>query len=111
MGFAKMHVFRYSRRPGTPAADRADQVPAPVSAARSARMLDLAARMRRQQAARHVGTDELVLVQYPGRGVSGGLFDVLVDEGLPLDALVRVRPHAVGADGILDARSSTIIKA
>ena len=50
MGFSRMHVFRYSRRPGTPAAARPDQVPAEVSAARSEQMLRLAARMRANQA-------------------------------------------------------------
>ena len=106
MSFSRMHVFRYSRRPGTPAAARTDQVSAPVSARRSERMLKLAARMRHAQAMRCVGGDELVVVQYPGRGVSGGLFDVLVDDSIPVDALVRVRVRGVLEDGTLDARSN-----
>jgi threonylcarbamoyladenosine tRNA methylthiotransferase MtaB len=73
-------------------------------------MLELAGRMRLEQATRHVGHEELVLVQHRGRGVSAGLFDVLVDETLPLDELVRVTPTAVLDDGTLDARTSTIIK-
>ena len=106
MSFSRMHVFRYSRRPGTPAAARTDQVSAPVSARRSERMLELAARMRHAQAMRCVGGEELVVVQYPGRGVSGGLFDVLVDDSIPVDALVRVRVRGVLEDGTLDARSN-----
>ena len=106
MGFSRMHVFRYSKRPGTPAAARGDQVSPEVSAKRSARMLALAARMRRDQAARHVGADELVVVQDVGHAVSGGLFDVVVDDALPLDALVHVRVRGVTDDGILDARSA-----
>lgn len=109
MGFSRMHVFRYSRRPGTPAAARPDQVPAEVSAARSEQMLRLAARMRANQARERVGADELVVVQRPGAGVSGGLFDVLVDDDLPVDELVRVRIRAAQADGTLDGRTSTII--
>lgn len=104
MAFSKMHVFRYSRRPGTPAAARDDQVEASVSSARSAQMLALASRMRHEQAARRMGREELVVVQYPGRGVSGGLFDVLVDEAYPLDSLVRVQVNSVLPDGTLDAR-------
>ncbi|MBP3894802.1 MAG: MiaB/RimO family radical SAM methylthiotransferase [Atopobiaceae bacterium] len=110
MGFSRMHVFKYSKRPGTPAAARDDQVDAKVSAERSGRMLALADDMRRAEAARHVGHEELVVVQYPGRGVSGGLFDVLVDEAYALDDLVRVRVHRMEPDGTLDARSSSIIK-
>ena len=104
MAFSKMHVFRYSKRPGTPAAARDDQVDPHVAARRSEQMLQLAARMRHDQAARCVGKSELVVVQYPGRGVSGGLFDVLVDDALPIDALVRVQVRSVLDDGTLDAR-------
>ena len=106
MRFARMHIFRYSKRPGTPAAARKDQVPPNVAASRSDRMHALAARMRHEQAARHVGLDELVVVQDRGKGVSGGLFDVLVDESLPLDALVRVRVREVLPDGTLVVRDS-----
>lgn len=101
MRFAKMHVFRYSRRPGTPAADFPDQVAPHVMAARGARMRELAGRMRRDEAAGLVGMDDLVVVQYPGRGVSGGLFDVRVPEEVPLDTLLPVRLSEVLPDGTL----------
>jgi threonylcarbamoyladenosine tRNA methylthiotransferase MtaB len=65
--------------------------------------------MRASQARERVGADELVVVQRPGAGVSGGLFDVLVDDDLPVDELVRVRIRATQADGTLDGRTSTII--
>jgi len=39
ISFSRLHVFRYSPRPGTPAARFPDQVPAPISAARSDAML------------------------------------------------------------------------
>ena len=109
MAFSRMHVFRYSRRPGTPAADRADQVPATTIARRSEQMLKLAARMRTDQARARVGKDELVVVQRVGAGVSGGLFDVLVDDDLPVDALARVSICAAREDGTLDGRTSSII--
>ena len=93
--FARMHVFRYSRRPGTPAAAMDGQVSAPVSAQRSRRARELAARMRREEAAALAGTEDLVVVQAPGRAVSGGLFDVSVDPALPTGSLVRVRLRAL----------------
>ena len=104
MHFAKMHVFRYSRRPGTPAATMPDQVSASVSADRSRRMRALADAMRRQNASAAIGKQDLVLVQSPGRAVSGGLYDVLVDDRIPVDYLVRVTPHAILESGFLDAR-------
>ena len=105
MRFSRMHVFRYSKRPGTPAAARADQVYPHIIAARSERMLQLARDMRMACAREHLAQEELVVVQYPGRGVSGGLFDVLVDEAYEVDELVRVRVRSVRDDGTLDARS------
>ncbi len=101
MGFAKMHVFRYSRRPDTPAATMPDQVDPHVSAARSRQARGLADSMRRDAAGRLVGSEDLAVVQYPGRAVSGGLFDVLVDEDVPVDSLVRVRFVDVRDDATL----------
>ncbi|MDO4849826.1 MAG: tRNA (N(6)-L-threonylcarbamoyladenosine(37)-C(2))-methylthiotransferase MtaB [Coriobacteriia bacterium] len=101
MRFAKMHIFRYSRRPGTPAADFPDQVEPQVMAERSRRAHELASRMRAQEAARLVGHEDLVVVQYPGRAVSGGLFDVKVDPSVPLDTLLPVRFSGVEPDGTL----------
>ena len=101
--FAKMHVFRYSRRPGTPAAAMEGQVAPEVMAQRSRAMRELAHGMRRAYAASLVGTSQLVLVERAGRGVSGGLVDVLVDPGHEGE-LVRATPHAAGGD-VLDARA------
>ena len=101
MRFAKMHVFRYSKRPGTPAATMSGQVPPSASAARSRQARDLADRLRREEASRLVGTDDLVVVQYPGRAVSGGLFDVSVDPSIPLDSLVRVHFSSLTEAGVL----------
>ena len=105
MRFAKMHIFRYSRRPGTPAAEFPDQVAPQTMAERSRRAHELAARMRAQEAARLVGHEDLVVVQYPGRAVSGGLFDVRVDPAVPLDTLLPVRFVDVEEDGTLVASS------
>ena len=44
VGYDNAFVFRYSRRPGTPAADMAEQVPEPVKAERNARILEVTAR-------------------------------------------------------------------
>jgi len=46
IGFAKAHVFTYSKRPGTRACDFPDQVPAAVKTARSKQMLALAGKTR-----------------------------------------------------------------
>ena len=90
MRFAKMHVFRYSRRPGTAAASMPNQLDAHASAERSRRARELADEMRLERARALVGEKDLVVVQYPGRGITGGLFDALVDPTYPVDSLVPV---------------------
>lgn len=99
MGFSRMHVFRYSKRPGTPAATADDQVDPHVMAERSARARELARDLRAREASRLVGMDDLVCVQAPFRGVSGGLFDVTLDAEAPVDAVVPVRVTGVSPDG------------
>ena len=95
MEFARMHVFRYSRRPGTPAAQYEGQVAPETMARRSEAMRDLARRIRLRCMEGLLGTCEDVLVQSPGRAVSEGLFDVAVDESLPVGEFARVRFEAL----------------
>ena len=104
MRFSNMHVFRYSRRPGTPAATMPGQVDPHVSAERSRRARALADRMRLAEARALVGEKDLVVVQYPGRGVTGGLFDALVDPSIPVDSLVPVVLTGVDDNATLTTR-------
>ena len=99
MAFARMHVFRYSPRPGTPAAIAPAQVDAPTSSARARRLRMLSQRMRSEAASAHDGERDVVLVQSKGRAVSSHLFDVMVDESLPIGSLVEVRLSSI--DGSL----------
>ena len=46
IGFLDMHVFAYSPRPGTPAADFPDPIPPPVKHARSAALIGVRDRLR-----------------------------------------------------------------
>lgn len=109
-GFAKMHVFRYSRRPGTPAATMEGQVAPEVAAQRSRAMRELASRLRSDFVASLVGTEQLVLVERGSRGVTGGLVEVLVDECHD-GQLIRVSPASLAGAGVLDARGCRIIGA
>ncbi len=99
--FSHMHVFRYSKRPGTPAATMDNQVGALVAAHRSAQAQELSQRMRLAEAQALVGADDLVVVQAPGVGITGGLFDARLDETVPVDSLVPVRIASVGEDATL----------
>ena len=67
MGFAQAYSFKYSARPGTPAAKLCEQVPDEVKSQRLARLQE---RLKTQQAsfnARCVGRTLPVLFEKPGR--------------------------------------------
>lgn len=91
MAFARMHVFRYSKRPGTPAAVAKGQVPPPVSAQRSARMRTLAQAMQRAHLSLCDGVEDYVVVQDPGVAIDSYLHEVRVDPRLAMGAWERVR--------------------
>ena len=64
--FSKIHVFRYSKREGTPAAKRADQVAPEVKADRAKRLEALGTKLRADDFAARKGTVEYVLVETDG---------------------------------------------
>jgi tRNA-2-methylthio-N6-dimethylallyladenosine synthase len=99
-------VFRYSRRPGTPAADMSDQVPDAVKAQRNAVLLEVTDRIAAQQSRRLAGRVLPVLVDgvsrkdareasgrtrcnrvvnfdARGRGLVGTVVPVRITEALP----------------------------
>ena len=87
MGFAKVHVFPFSPRPGTPAAALPGPVPAAVVAARAQTMLALAATSRRSFLKGLVGQRVEVLWERQRQGWWEGHTDTYV--------AVRARaPHA-----------------
>jgi tRNA-2-methylthio-N6-dimethylallyladenosine synthase len=67
VGYAQAYSFKYSPRPGTPAATAAGQVPEPVKAERLARLQDLLEEQQRAFNERMVGTVLPVLLERPGR--------------------------------------------
>jgi len=69
-----LHVFPYSRRPGTPAADMPGQVRGDVAKARAARLRALGEEKNRSFAARFVGRTLEVVVE---KGEEGGLWSGL----------------------------------
>lgn len=62
-GFAKVHVFAYSPRPGTPAAKAPGQVPSAEKAARSRRMAAVCDRVRDALLREKIGKTAEVLVE------------------------------------------------
>lgn len=98
--FAKIHAFPYSRRDGTPAAARADQVPPAVRERRAAALRALGDELRAQEYARRVGTVERVLVESRGRGTTESYFEIPVPpDAQPGTLRELVLPPAENSEG------------
>ncbi len=115
--FSKLHVFRYSARPGTASADMPDEIPPQVKKDRSKALIDLGNRIRNDFLQAHLNRPLQVLVEderaVDGISVCSGQTSDYVRvwfeaEGL-LGALVEVEGHEVRADGIRGAELLSVI--
>jgi threonylcarbamoyladenosine tRNA methylthiotransferase MtaB len=99
-GLTKIHAFPYSPRPGTITA-LDDPVPPAVKKERGASLRAAShdaclARWRTK-----IGSDDVVLVDRPGRGYGDDYSPWLVSTDTELGELVRVRGAAISEEGIL----------
>ena len=70
--FAEMHIFPYSRRPGTPADKMPGQHPNAVKSERSRRAIDLADQMTTRYRSQMIGQTVSVLFEEPSEGLFTG---------------------------------------
>lgn len=71
--YDSLFAFRYSRRPGTPAADMPDQVPEDVKAARNTRILEVAQEVAAAKSRALEGREMEILVDGTSRKAAGEL--------------------------------------
>ena len=88
--FTKIHVFPYSKRQGTPAAERADQIEPEVRSARAKQLREVADALRVQQLSDRAGTTELALVEEAGQAMTESYFEVPAPKGARIGQLVSV---------------------
>ncbi|MEG0070462.1 MAG: tRNA (N(6)-L-threonylcarbamoyladenosine(37)-C(2))-methylthiotransferase MtaB [Raoultibacter sp.] len=89
--FSKIHVFPYSRREGTPAAERIDQIDPHCKAERASRLNQLGEALHEQSFNDRIGGTEQVIVERRGRGTTESYFDISVPaEAVPGD-LIELR--------------------
>lgn len=104
MNFSRMHVFPYSRRSGTPAAERQDQVPEPVKKDRVHRMQALAAHKAEEFHRQFIGQTMRVLFETTTDGITDGLTDnyirVYTDDSVEDGEIYEVRLEQLYQDGI-----------
>lgn len=100
-GITKAHVFPYSPRPGTRTA-ALDSVSVAEKKSRSARLRELSREAEQARWRAKVGTEDVVLIDRPGRGYGDDYCPWLVDA--PVGELVRARGTAVTEEGITGGR-------
>jgi threonylcarbamoyladenosine tRNA methylthiotransferase MtaB len=99
-GISKVHVFPYSPRPGTVTAAR-DTIPPAVKKERGTRLRAASHEACLRRWRTKLGSEDLVLVDRPGRGYGDDYSPWLVPESQPVGELVRVRARAVREEGIV----------
>ncbi len=99
-GLTKIHAFPYSPRPGTITA-RDDSVPPAVKKERSARLRAASHDACLAHWRTKIGSDDVVLVDRPGRGYGDDYSPWLVGSVTEIGELVRVRGAAISEEGIL----------
>ena len=87
--FSKIHVFPYSKRDGTPAAARLDQVDATEKAARAAKLRNLSDSLRDEDRQRRTGSRELALVE-GAMALSESYHELPVPKGAKLGDMIEV---------------------
>jgi tRNA-2-methylthio-N6-dimethylallyladenosine synthase len=107
VGFAQTYSFKYSPRPGTPAATEADQIPESVKDARLDALKKLLSEQQKSFVDSFVGQEMAVLVEKPGRkpgqkiSKSPWLQPVILDENdCEIGDIVNVRITRSGQNSL-----------
>jgi threonylcarbamoyladenosine tRNA methylthiotransferase MtaB len=92
VGLARAHIFRYSPRPGTPAAEMADAVPEEEKEVRSRELAEVCRQTQQRYISRYLGKTLNVLVE--GKEKNGGLLSGYTENYIK--ALFTGGSHLVG---------------
>jgi len=108
--FTYLHVFTYSERPGTPAAESAAQVPMPVRKERNRILRELAAAKNRAFRERMVGrTLSAVTLDEEGTALTENYLKVELASRREANRLVDVRIGSVSSGGLCEAGSRSLL--
>ena len=89
VGFTKVHVFRYSKRQGTPAAIREDQIEPQVKEHRAHYLISIVDKLRNAYALRHSDRFERVVVEQLGWGMSESYYKMHIDPSIPVGCVIE----------------------
>jgi threonylcarbamoyladenosine tRNA methylthiotransferase MtaB len=101
MPFTYLHVFTYSERPGTPAAEMPGVVPIRVRKDRNRILRDLASRKNEAFRRSLLGREfTAVTLDPPGLALTDNYIKATLDLPYTPNRLVRLRPRALNAQGV-----------
>ena len=100
--FAAMHIFPYSKRPGTPAAAMPDQVPRAVKEERAHRAAEIAARIEEDYLSQFAGQTEQVLFEEEREGLWRGHTTRYCEVRVPSGENLHNRLCRVSVTGVRD---------
>ncbi len=104
MPFTYLHVFTYSERPGTPAAEAPGSVPASLRKERNRILRELAAAKNLEFRRSMVGTTvSAVTLHEPGRALTGNYLTVELARNREANCLITVRIGELGKEGLREA--------
>lgn len=83
IGFSKIHIFRYSKRIGTPAADRDDQIDSAIKEKRAHILAQLEHELRIGFIEKKLGSFENIVVEKTGWGMTESYYKVELDSSIP----------------------------
>ena len=98
--FLSAHIFQYSRRKGTPAATMPDQVPEPVKADRSARLIALQRQITEDVLALEVGREYNVLFETQAKDYATGHTPSFIEVRVRSDRSLCGEIHRVRIVGV-----------
>jgi threonylcarbamoyladenosine tRNA methylthiotransferase MtaB len=111
IGFARLHLFRYSARPGTPAATFSDQVPEIAKRARMERLQRLSAELPRRFRSQFLGRTFPILVERVEDGLARGFTPNYISLTIPAPPETQVgdiMPAVVGAQAGMERKEASL---
>jgi threonylcarbamoyladenosine tRNA methylthiotransferase MtaB len=104
MPFTYLHVFTYSERPGTPAAQHADAVPVPVRKARNRVLRELSDAKNREFRQRMVGRTLSAVTLHDGGGaLSDNYLKIELTGSYPPNDIVELKVGALSQAGLIES--------
>lgn len=109
--FTYLHIFPYSERPGTPAAERADQVPEHVRKERGRALKELGLRKNHEFRRQFVGKTLSAVILENNRALTSNYLNIELAQPRPPRSLTDVRIGAVSGAGLREYDPLLILSA